>query len=76
MSVMSAGRIIGIAAFALWLAGCAAPAASSKGHALQTISGADAFHSANKVCNAYGRAATVVAYDGTARQLTFRCIEP
>jgi hypothetical protein len=74
-----AGRIVRIAAFALSLAGCAAPAASSKGHALQYASGStrtEAFRAANKTCNAYGRAAAAAVYDGAARLLTFRCIEP
>jgi hypothetical protein len=74
-----AARIVTSAALALWLAGCAAPAASSKGHALQYASGAnqaEAFRAADKTCNAYGRAAAVAAYDNAARLMTFRCIEP
>ena len=74
-----AARIVTGAALALALAGCAAPAASSKGHALQYVSGSDkaeAFRAADKTCNAYGRAAAVAAYDSAARLLTFRCIEP
>lgn len=60
-------------------AGCAAPSASSKGHMLQTVAGAsqaEAFRAADKICNAYGRAAQQVSWDGVTRTLAFRCIEP
>ena len=46
---------------------------------LQSATGAsktEAFGKADKTCNAYGRAAETVAYDGSAGILTFRCIEP
>jgi hypothetical protein len=72
-------RAAACAALALTAAGCAAPSASSKGHMLQTIDGAsqaEAFRAADKLCNAYGRAAQQVSWDGAARTLAFRCVEP
>jgi len=71
--------LIGAAALAPALAGCVAPAASSMGHKLQSMAGAskaEVFQKADKSCNAYGRAAEVVAFDGASGILTFRCIEP
>jgi hypothetical protein len=71
--------LIGIATLLPMLAGCAAPSANSMGRRLQSIAGAnetEAFRKADKKCNAYGRAAETVAYDGSAGMLTFRCIEP
>ncbi len=68
-----------LAASTLLLASCAAPAASSKGHMVQYVAGAskaEAFRAADKVCNAYGRAAETVSYDNAGRMLAFRCIEP
>jgi hypothetical protein len=72
-------RMVAGAGLALALAGCMAPAASSKGHSLQYVSGSDkaaAFRAADKTCNAYGRVAAVAGYDSAARLLTYRCIEP
>jgi hypothetical protein len=61
------------------LAGCAAPAASSKGRMLQyaaAASQAEAFRAADRTCNAYGRVAETVSYDGATQTLEFRCVEP
>ncbi len=73
-----AGRIVRIAAFALSLA-AALPRCKFKRPCPQYASGStstEAFRAANKTCNAYGRAAAAAVYDGAARLLTFRCIEP
>ncbi|MGO8798831.1 MAG: hypothetical protein ACLQJL_07065 [Roseiarcus sp.] len=72
-------RALAAAAGLIALAGCAAPAASSKGHMVQYVAGASqaiAFRAADKSCNAYGRAAETVSYDSAAQTLAFRCIEP
>ena len=72
-------RLMVIAALPPMLAGCVEPSASAMGHRLQSMSGAskaEAFRKADKTCNAYGRAAEVVSFDGSAGMLTFRCIEP
>jgi hypothetical protein len=71
------GTRILLCLFALALAGCAPISASSKGRMLQYVAGrsrAEAFRNADKVCNAYGRVATVVSFD-IARGMAFRCVE-
>jgi hypothetical protein len=63
----------------LLAAGCAAPAASSKGRSLQSVAGVDkseALRKADAICHEYGRAAFADVYDDATRLLTFRCLEP
>jgi hypothetical protein len=48
-----------------------------EGRMVQYVGGttkAEAFRKADKVCNAYGRVATVVSFD-TVRGMAFRCVE-
>jgi hypothetical protein len=74
---MRIGSALCLFALALELAGCAPISASSKGRMIQYVAGttkADAFRKADKVCNAYGRVATVVSFD-TVRGMAFRCVE-
>jgi hypothetical protein len=69
---------VSICTLVLGLADCAPISASSKGHMIQYVAGtsnADAFHKADKGCNAHGRVAQAVSFDA-ARGLAFRCIEP